>query len=106
MLQGGDHAHAFGIRTTVLALGTDVGRPFHASHAPTDLMTVPHRSPNTIAPVFADLLLYLTESGLFVFRLSALAVPVESQAQTPTVDRVEPANWWTAMQWNEVQLMV
>lgn len=29
-----------------------------------------------------------------------------ASAQTPTVDTVEPPNWWTGMQWNEVQLML
>ena len=28
-----------------------------------------------------------------------------AQAQAPSVDRVEPANWWTGMEWNEVQVM-
>ena len=65
----------------------------------------------TVPPRFADLPFYLAVVGLFVLSLSvlgfsALAVPLASHAQTPTVDRVEPAHWWTGMQWNEVQLMV
>ena len=29
-----------------------------------------------------------------------------ASAQTASVDTVEPPNWWTGMQWNEVQLML
>jgi glycosidase len=37
--------------------------------------------------------------------LLIVLVPCAS-AQTPAVDAVEPPNWWTGMQWNEVQLML
>ncbi|PEN13939.1 hypothetical protein CRI94_07745 [Longibacter salinarum] len=35
-----------------------------------------------------------------------LFLPISAQAQAPTVDRVDPSNWWTGMVWNDVQLMV
>lgn len=69
-------------------------------------MTVPDHFRHSVSPLFADLLFSLAAFGLFVVGLSVVSVPLESQAQTPTVDRVEPANWWTGMEWNEVQLMV
>jgi len=35
-----------------------------------------------------------------------LAVVRASAAQSPTVEKVEPPNWWVGMRWNRVQLML
>jgi glycosidase len=49
-----------------------------------------------------------TEAPFPALAAAVLAVALASPAiaQAPVVEKVEPANWWTGMQWDTVQLMV